>query len=294
MQASGSCRHAATQPRSHATGTAAQLCHAGRHPLMIGITLGLLAKSLGTRWKRAASGLNSGVSTNCRKRFPRRLRKLRREACGLPLASRSASRSMSSTISRVRPQSNSFTVHLTCNSTLTRISADLPPAAAAEAATSSSSLASSGLEAPPPTLPPPAAAAAPAAPPAFISFATSSGKASASALPSDPANSSAGGVVSATYSALSSAARWLKGVWTTATAPSPVSHRWGWAMSSSMRATRDPWASFLAWVRRPSTEASMRVWRASSWARASLRLASLISAALILAVSAWRQASTSP
>ena len=72
----------------------------------------------------ALSGLNSGVSMNCKNRFAMRLRSPVIAAGSRPRFSRSASRSASSTISRVNPQSNSFTVHLTCTNTSRRSSVD--------------------------------------------------------------------------------------------------------------------------------------------------------------------------
>ena len=59
------------------------------------------------------SGLNSGVSINCKNKFRSRFLRPSRLDSALPLFNRSASRSMSSTIDRVRLQSNSFTVHFT-------------------------------------------------------------------------------------------------------------------------------------------------------------------------------------
>mmetsp|Transcript_76675 Transcript_76675/g.151979 ORF Transcript_76675/g.151979 Transcript_76675/m.151979 type:complete len:317 (-) Transcript_76675:553-1503(-) len=88
----------------------------------MGLTLGRSISSCGTFWKRAASGLNSGVSINWRKRFAKRLRRPVNEASERPRLSMSASRSMSSTTSRVKLQSNSFTVHLTWSNTSSRSS----------------------------------------------------------------------------------------------------------------------------------------------------------------------------
>mmetsp|Transcript_13761 Transcript_13761/g.29615 ORF Transcript_13761/g.29615 Transcript_13761/m.29615 type:complete len:231 (-) Transcript_13761:1634-2326(-) len=77
---------------------------------------------MGTIWKRAASGLNSGVSMKVRNSELMRLRSPSSILDDRPLLSRSASRSISSTISLVRLQSNSLTVHLTCSSTSSRSS----------------------------------------------------------------------------------------------------------------------------------------------------------------------------
>mmetsp|Transcript_35890 Transcript_35890/g.89311 ORF Transcript_35890/g.89311 Transcript_35890/m.89311 type:complete len:288 (+) Transcript_35890:351-1214(+) len=86
-----------------------------------GRTLGRRTTS-GTFWNRPDSGLNSGVSMNWRKRFARRVRRPWSDSSDRPRFSMSASRSISSTMSLVRLQSNSFTVHLTCNSTSSRSS----------------------------------------------------------------------------------------------------------------------------------------------------------------------------
>mmetsp|Transcript_108744 Transcript_108744/g.307576 ORF Transcript_108744/g.307576 Transcript_108744/m.307576 type:complete len:246 (+) Transcript_108744:310-1047(+) len=59
---------------------------------------------------------------NWRKRFAKRRLRPAKDFSGRPRLSMSASRSMRSTISRVRLQSNSFTVHLTCSSTSRRSS----------------------------------------------------------------------------------------------------------------------------------------------------------------------------
>lgn len=76
----------------------------------------------GTRTKRVASGLKSGVSANRRKRFRMRWRRGCRLASPRPRLSRSASLSTSSAMSRVRRQSNSLTVHLRCSKTSSRSS----------------------------------------------------------------------------------------------------------------------------------------------------------------------------
>mmetsp|Transcript_38656 Transcript_38656/g.65073 ORF Transcript_38656/g.65073 Transcript_38656/m.65073 type:complete len:205 (+) Transcript_38656:389-1003(+) len=81
-----------------------------------------ISKSPGTIWYLVASGLNSGVSMNCRKRLATRRRRPSMDRGSRPRFSRSASRSISSTVSRVRLQSNSFTVHFTCSSTSSRSS----------------------------------------------------------------------------------------------------------------------------------------------------------------------------
>lgn len=76
----------------------------------------------GTRTKRVASGLKSGVSANRRNRFRMRWRRGRRLASPRPRLSRSASLSTSSAMSRVSRQSNSLTVHLRCSRTSSRSS----------------------------------------------------------------------------------------------------------------------------------------------------------------------------
>mmetsp|Transcript_43405 Transcript_43405/g.102134 ORF Transcript_43405/g.102134 Transcript_43405/m.102134 type:complete len:275 (+) Transcript_43405:52-876(+) len=74
------------------------------------------------RRKRVASGLNSGVSMKSRKRLSSRRRSPSNDLSERPRLRRSASRSMSSSISRVRGDSNSLTVHLTCSRTSSRSS----------------------------------------------------------------------------------------------------------------------------------------------------------------------------
>jgi len=61
--------------------------------------------------------LNSGVSMNCKNKLERRLRRPSKLVSLLPLLSISASRSIKSTISLVKLQSNSLTVHFVCNNT---------------------------------------------------------------------------------------------------------------------------------------------------------------------------------
>lgn len=78
--------------------------------------------SRGTFWNLAASGLNSGVSINCRNRFDSLSRKPSRLPSERPLLSMSASLSIKSTISLVKLQSNSTTVHFVCSSTSSRSS----------------------------------------------------------------------------------------------------------------------------------------------------------------------------
>lgn len=80
------------------------------------------SSSLGTFWNLAASGLNSGVSINCKNKFDKRSLKPSSEPSDLPLLSISASLSIKSTISLVKLQSNSTTVHLVCRSTSRRSS----------------------------------------------------------------------------------------------------------------------------------------------------------------------------
>ena len=80
--------------------------------------------SRGTFWKRAASGLNSGVSMNYRKRLDRRFLRPSKDVSFLPLLSMSASLSIKSTISLVKLQSNSLTVHLVWSRTSSLSSVD--------------------------------------------------------------------------------------------------------------------------------------------------------------------------
>jgi len=80
------------------------------------------SSSRGTFWNLAASGLNSGVSINCRNRFDSLSRKPSRLPSERPLLSMSASLSIKSTISLVKLQSNSTTVHFVCSSTSSRSS----------------------------------------------------------------------------------------------------------------------------------------------------------------------------
>jgi hypothetical protein len=81
------------------------------------ITSGLNIKSRGTFWNLAASGLNSGVSIKRKNILLKRLLKPSKLFSALPRFNKSASRSINSTILRVKLQSNSFTVHFTCNNT---------------------------------------------------------------------------------------------------------------------------------------------------------------------------------
>ena len=91
-----------------------------------------MSRTPGTLRNRSASGLNSGVSTNCLKRDVRRRRRLTMDSTDLPLFNKSASRSQSSTMSRVRAQGNSSQVHLTfvktsSLSSMSPMSSDSPP-----------------------------------------------------------------------------------------------------------------------------------------------------------------------
>lgn len=74
-------------------------------------------RSLGTFCYLIASGLNSGYSINCKNKFNILFLNGINELSGLCLFSISASLSIRSTISRVKLQSNSFMVHLTCSRT---------------------------------------------------------------------------------------------------------------------------------------------------------------------------------
>lgn len=76
----------------------------------------------GTRTKRVASGLKSGVSAKRRNRLRMRWRRGRRLASPRPRLRRSASLSTSSEMSRVNRQSNSPTVHLRWSRTSRRSS----------------------------------------------------------------------------------------------------------------------------------------------------------------------------
>lgn len=73
--------------------------------------------SLGTFWNLAASGLNSGVSMNCKNKFESLFLRPSRLVSLLPLFSMSASLSIRSTISLVKLQSNSLTVHFVWSNT---------------------------------------------------------------------------------------------------------------------------------------------------------------------------------
>lgn len=75
------------------------------------------SSSLGTFWNLAASGLNSGVSINCKNRFDSLFLSPSKLLSDLPLFNISASLSIKSTISLVKLQSNSLTVHFVCSST---------------------------------------------------------------------------------------------------------------------------------------------------------------------------------
>ena len=73
--------------------------------------------SLGTFWNLAASGLNSGVSINYRNKFDSLFLNPSKLLSERPLFNISASLSIKSTISLVKLQSNSLTVHLVCSNT---------------------------------------------------------------------------------------------------------------------------------------------------------------------------------